>query len=107
MVKPAFGVVRSPEMAKEDRSKQVTAFHECVRKNTKGKIWNFNFYLKFNFFLVEFPKIEKVLKNFNCSDAVVEGKTTVGDLAVLAMHIASVYFKNEDDFKNLIPSARL
>ena len=38
MVKPAFGVVRSPEMAKEDRSKQVTAFHECVRKNTKGKI---------------------------------------------------------------------
>ena len=38
MVKPAFGVVRSPEMAKEDRSKQVTAFHECVRKNAEGKI---------------------------------------------------------------------
>merc|ERR1712088_1012586 len=89
MVKPAFAIIRSPEMANADRAKQVDAFHQCVIKNSK----------------VEFPKIEKVLKNFNCGSSVVEGKTSVGDLAVLAMHIASVYFKNEDDFKNLIPSA--
>ena len=126
MVKPAFAIIRSPEMANADRAKQVEAFHQCVIKNSKGN----RTCLKLDFFrigkscgtfqpkylrpkmcpgffissLVEFPKIEKVLKNFNCGSSVVEGKTSVGDLAVLAMHIASVYFKNEDDFKNLIPS---
>ena len=56
-------------------------------------------------FLEQFPKIEKVLKHFNKTEAICPAKICVGDLSILAMHMCSQYFKNEDDFNSLIPSA--
>ena len=53
----------------------------------------------------QFPKIEKVLKHFNKTEAICPGKICVGDLSILAMYMCSQYFKNEDDFNTLIPSA--
>ena len=55
---------------------------------------------------IEFPKIEKLLNHFKTTDGLCPDKICVGDLAILAIHVASVYFQNEEDFKNLIPSAQ-
>ena len=55
--------------------------------------------------LEQFPKIEKVLKHFNKTEAICPAKICVGDLSILAMYMCSQYFKNEDDFNTLIPSA--
>ena len=43
--------------------------------------------------------------HFNKTEAICPGKICVGDLSILAMYMCSQYFKNEDDFKTLIPSA--
>merc|ERR1712135_100792 len=51
------------------------------------------------------PKIEKVLKHFDKTEAICPAKICVGDLSILAMHMCSQYFNNEDDFNTLIPSA--
>ena len=55
---------------------------------------------------IEYPKIEKLLNHFKTTDVLCPGKICVGDLAILAIHVASVYFQNEEDFKTLIPSAQ-
>ena len=55
---------------------------------------------------IEFPKIEKLLNHFKTTDGLCSDKICVGDLAILAIHVASVYFQNEEDFKILIPSAQ-
>merc|ERR1719187_3029286 len=88
MVKPAFMLVRG-EMGDEPREKQCESFHNKVREMTKE----------------QFPRIEKVLKNFNKTEAICPAKICVGDLSILAMYMCSQYFKNEDDFNTLIPSA--
>ena len=58
-------------------------------------------------FLVEFPKIEKLLKNFNAKFSICAGKLCVGDLSVLAIKLLSKYLKNEKDFDDLAPTAVL
>ena len=55
---------------------------------------------------IEFPKIEKILNHFKTTDGLCPDKICVGDLAIVAIHVASVYFQNEEDFKTLIPSAQ-
>jgi len=52
------------------------------------------------------PKVESLLKHFETKNSIVSGKITVGDLTILALYMASQYFKIEEDFKNLIPSAK-
>ena len=52
------------------------------------------------------PKVEKLLKHFETKDTINDGKITVGDLTILALYMASQYFKIEQDFKNLVPSAK-
>ena len=48
---------------------------------------------------------DEVLKHFNKTEAIDPGKICVGGFSILAMYICSQYFKNEDDFNSLIPSA--
>ena len=52
------------------------------------------------------PKVESLLKHFESKNSIVPGKITVGDLTILALYMASQYFKIEEDFKNLVPSAK-
>ena len=52
------------------------------------------------------PKVEKLLKHFETKDTINAGKISVGDLTILALYMASQYFKIEQDFKNLVPSAK-
>ena len=52
------------------------------------------------------PKVEALLKHFETKNSINAGKITVGDLTILALYMASQYFKIEEDFKNLVPSAK-
>ena len=42
----------------------------------------------------------------NLIQIIVPGKITIGDLTVLALFMASQYFKIENDFNSLVPSAQ-
>ena len=52
------------------------------------------------------PKVEALLKHFETKNSINAGKVTVGDLTILALYMASQYFKIEEEFKSLVPSAK-
>merc|ERR1712046_209335 len=55
---------------------------------------------------VEFPNIEKLLLHFKSKDGIVPGKICVGDLTILMIYCASVYFNNDQDLASLAPSTQ-
>ena len=57
-------------------------------------------------YLEHLPKVEALLKHFDTKESIVPGKITIGDLTVLALFMASQYFKIENDFNSLVPSAQ-
>ena len=63
-------------------------------------------HINFNVNSEKLPKIEVLLKHFEAEGGIVAGKITVGDLTILALYMASQYFKIEDDFFILVPSAK-
>ena len=52
------------------------------------------------------PKIEGLLNHFESKNTINVGKIAVGDLSILALYMAAQYFKIEDEFNNLVPSAK-
>ena len=57
-------------------------------------------------FLGQLPKVEFVLKHLGAENSIVPGKVTIGDLTILALFMASQYFKIEDVFYTHVPSAQ-
>ena len=51
------------------------------------------------------PKIELLLKHFGAKNSLNDGKISVGDLSILALFMAAQYFKIENDFNTIVPSA--
>ena len=45
------------------------------------------------------------LKHLQTKKSLNEGKISVGDLTILALFMASQYFKMENDFNSIVPSA--
>ena len=72
----------------------------------KEIIFSSKIFKNFQHFSVNLPKVESLLKHFETKNSIVAGKITVGDLTILALYMASQYFKIEEDFKNLMPSAK-
>ena len=51
------------------------------------------------------PKIELLLKHLETKKSLNDGKISVGDLTILALFMAAQYFKMENDFNAIVPSA--
>ena len=110
-VGPAFELVVGSK--DEPREKQCAVFHEKAVEGLKGINGNLITFSRkvvrrwsdLNTFLANLPKIESLLKHLETNKSLNEGKISVGDLTILALFMASQYFKMENDFNSIVPSA--
>ena len=101
-VGPAFGVVGG--LQDQPREQQCAAFHAKAAEGLKGLFYTQNKKI-LKIHLASLPKIELLLKHFGTKNSLNDGKISVGDLSILALFMAAQYFKIENDFNTIVPSA--